>query len=135
MQIFATRKPSWAAWIVTRFFHLGVTPASTSVGTLPESRGKGYGQRYMEQRYMEQRLRGVQDPDERQALNDYLYYNSISEPSDEYGLQRLLTPNVFAKEPIVHYIQDLKVDHISFLYGEVDWLDASGGLGPHGSEY
>ena len=128
MQIFATRKPSWAAWIVTRFLHLNVTPASTSVQTLPESRGKGYVQRYMEKRYMEQRLPGVQDPDERQALNDYLYYNSISEPSGEYGLQRLLTPNAFAKEPIVHRIQDLEVDHITFLYGEVDWLDASGGL-------
>ena len=54
--------------------------------------------------------------------------NSISEHSGEYGLQRLLTPNAFAKEPTVHRIQDLKVDHISFLYGEVDWMDASGGL-------
>jgi cardiolipin-specific phospholipase len=124
---FATRKPSWAEWIVTRLFHLDVTPA-TIVRTLSESRGKGYVQRYMEQRYMEQRLPGVQDPDERQALNDYLYYNSISEPSGEYGLQRLLTPNAFPKEPIVHRIQDLEVDHIAFLYGEVDWLDASGGL-------
>ena len=53
--------------------------------------------------------------------------NSISEHSGEYGLQRLLTPNAFAKEPTVHRIQDLKVDHISFLYGEVDWMDASGG--------
>ena len=117
-----TRKSSWAAWLVTRLFHLDVTPA-TIVRTLPESRGKGYAQRYIEQR-----LPAVQDPNERQALTDYLYYNSISEPSGEYGLKRLLTPNAFAKEPTVHRIQDLKVDHISFLYGEVDWMDASGGL-------
>lgn len=116
------RASSWTRWAVQQLFHMGATPCSV-VRRLPKKQGRGYIERYVEHR-----LPAVEDPEEREALTDYLYYNVTLPGSGEYALQRLLTPFAFAKDPMVHRIPKLKVSNVSFLYGAVDWMDASGGL-------
>lgn len=120
----ATRKiPSWTWWAVTKLFLWDVTPGSI-VRALPgETRGRGYIAQYIDKR-----LPVVQDMKEKEALTDYLYYNSVAKPSGEKALQRLLTPQAFAKVPMAHRIPSLKIKNVSFLYGAVDWMDAKGGL-------
>lgn len=79
------------------------------------------------QNYVEKRLPAIQDPGEQQALTDYLYYNATLPGSGEYALHRILTPHIFAQRPLVHRIPQLKVRHVSFLYGDHDWMDPRGG--------
>lgn len=117
-----TRKLTWGARLASLLFHWDFTPCSV-VRSLPEGRGKGFVQRYVEQR-----LPAIDDPEEQKALTNYLYYNMTSAASGEYAVQRLLSPFAFAKEPTIYRIPNLKVKNISFLYGENDWMDASAGL-------
>eukprot|EP00977_Amphora_coffeiformis_P008179 scaffold1828_cov169-Amphora_coffeaeformis.AAC.18 len=79
--------------------------------------------------YVERRLPAIADPEERVAVSKYLYLNSALPGSAEHSLNRLLTPYAFGREPTEFRIPHLKVPHVSFLYGESDWMDANGGLG------
>lgn len=117
-----TRQLTWGSRLASFLFHWDFTPCSV-VRSLPEGRGKGYVQQYVEQR-----LPAIDDPMEQRALTNYLYYNMTSAASGEYAVQRLLSPLAFAKEPTVHRIPNLKVKNITFLYGETDWMDSSAGL-------
>ena len=90
---------------------------------LPSGRSRAFLQNYVENR-----LPAIEDPNEQQALTDYLYHNATLPGSGEYALHRILTPHIFAQRPLVHRIPRLKVNHISFLYGEHDWMDPGGGV-------
>merc|ERR1711976_82326 len=48
--------------------------------------------------------------------------------SGEHCLSRILNPGAFAKKPLLHRIPHLNVKSIHFLYGQNDWMDATGGL-------
>lgn len=115
---------TWTRWMYHQVLKLGATPCSV-VRSLPKKQGRGYIERYVKDR-----LPAVQDQEEQRALTDYLYYNITLPGSGEYALTRLLTPNAFAKDPLVHRIPKLLAAHISniaFLYGDVDWMDPNGG--------
>eukprot|EP00560_Eucampia_antarctica_P009635 CAMPEP_0197829064 /NCGR_PEP_ID=MMETSP1437-20131217/5534_1 /TAXON_ID=49252 ORGANISM="Eucampia antarctica, Strain CCMP1452" /NCGR_SAMPLE_ID=MMETSP1437 /ASSEMBLY_ACC=CAM_ASM_001096 /LENGTH=422 /DNA_ID=CAMNT_0043430541 /DNA_START=65 /DNA_END=1333 /DNA_ORIENTATION=- len=103
-------------------WNYGTTPSSF-VRSLPESVG-----RPLVAGYIERRLPAITDLEERNALTDYLYTNAILPGSGEYCLNRILSPMAFAKKPLVYRIPDLKVKKISFVYGQNDWMDSSGGL-------
>jgi len=78
--------------------------------------------------HLQNRLPAVASLDEREFLTEYLYRNAVLPGSGEYCLNRLLTITVDARKPAVHRIPSLNVRSVAFLYGEVDWMDASGGL-------
>lgn len=78
--------------------------------------------------YVQARLPSLRNcNDEKDALVDYLYYNSILDGSGEYALQKLLTPTLSAHRPLLDRIPSLR-QHVSFLYGSHDWMDASAGV-------
>jgi len=99
--------------------------------TVSESRGRGWIANYVTRR-----LPAISDPDEQQALTDYLYHNNTLPGSGEYCLAKLLKPSVFGRRPLEHRIPQLLqrqdgttgLKSCTFLYGESDWMDASGGL-------
>jgi len=78
--------------------------------------------------YVERRLPAIADTEERVAISRYLYLNSALPGSAEHSLSRLLTPYAFGRSPTEFRIPHLRIPHVSFLYGETDWMDANGGL-------
>jgi cardiolipin-specific phospholipase len=103
-------------------FGRGHTPGSIS-RTFPESRVKN-----MVSSYVERRLPAISDPEEQQAVADYLYCNSALPGSGEFALKYLLDPFGMARNPLMRRIPLLKVPQVTFLYGSDDWMDSSGGL-------
>jgi cardiolipin-specific phospholipase len=106
----------------TSLFENGATPCSV-LRRLPEKNSRQYIESYVKHR-----LPAITDPDEQDAISNYLYYNAVLPGSGEYCVNRILTPNVLAKKPLVNRIPLLKIPHVSFLYGSSDWMDYSGGL-------
>jgi cardiolipin-specific phospholipase len=103
-------------------FGHGHTPGSMS-RTLPQTRVKN-----LVSSYVEKRLPAITDPEEQQAVADYLYCNSALPGSGEFALNYLLDPFGMARNPLMHRIPLLKVPQVTFLYGSDDWMDSSGGL-------
>lgn len=103
-------------------FERGSNPASI-LRALPESRSQSWISSYVEKR-----LPSISQEDERRALTEYLHTNTMLPGSGECGLNSILHPDAFAKKPTIHRIPKLKVPQVSFLYGEDDWMDSSGGL-------
>eukprot|EP00979_Chaetoceros_neogracilis_P001527 scaffold261_cov318-Chaetoceros_neogracile.AAC.13 len=106
---------------VSSLFNFGVTPASF-LRNLPESRG-----RKMVAGYIKQRLPAITCPDEQKHLGDYLYTNAALPGSGEDCLNKILKPTSFAHNPMLHRIPKLKVKHVSFIYGQNDWMDPQSG--------
>ena len=96
-------------------------------GDLLRAMSEKRGRLWMEQ-YVTRRLPAINDPEEQQTLTDYLYYNNTLPGSGEYCLSKLLKPSVFGRKPLQHRIPNLNVKSVSFLYGENDWMDATGGM-------
>ena len=120
-------KLSFAYWILFSLLRIitwvvGITPGSF-MRSLTEYRG-----RRMVEGYVNGRLPMVQDEDEKAALSEYLYTNSILPGSGEYVLNHVLQAGCFARDALVNRIPKLKVPRVSFLYGQVDWMDINGGL-------
>ncbi len=86
---------------------------------------RSYG---MAQSYVQRRLPEIADPEESETVADYLYYNAVLPGSGEYFLRSILTSRILAKKPLISRIPNLKVDSVTFLYGDSDWMDFSGGL-------
>lgn len=104
-------------------YHWDWTPGAI-MRILPAERGRS-----MVTGYVEKRLPAITELDEREAFADYLFYNNSLSGSGEYAFRKLLKPNAFAFQPLVHRIPKLKgVSHVSFIYGSDDWMDANGGL-------
>jgi cardiolipin-specific phospholipase len=103
-------------------FDYGVTPAGFS-RQLPSSRSRS-----MVESYIENRLPAISDPDEQQALTDYLYYNAMIPGCGEDVLNRFLTNSSHARNPTVDRIPKLGVKKVNFLYGEHDWMEIDGGI-------
>jgi pimeloyl-ACP methyl ester carboxylesterase len=106
----------------TLLFGQGHTPGSMS-RTFPQSRVKT-----MVSSYVQNRLPAITDPEEQQAIADYLYYNSALPGSGEFALKYLLDPFAMARNPLIRRIPLLKVPQVTFLYGSNDWMDSTGGL-------
>eukprot|EP00529_Nitzschia_sp_RCC80_P022675 CAMPEP_0113498148 /NCGR_PEP_ID=MMETSP0014_2-20120614/31002_1 /TAXON_ID=2857 /ORGANISM="Nitzschia sp." /LENGTH=486 /DNA_ID=CAMNT_0000392121 /DNA_START=116 /DNA_END=1576 /DNA_ORIENTATION=+ /assembly_acc=CAM_ASM_000159 len=101
---------------------------STTVGTIlrnymSEERSHG-----LAQSYVTRRLPQISDPEESKTVADYLYYNSMLSGSGEFFVHSILNGMVMARSPLHFRIPNLKVDSVTFLYGQVDWMDISGGL-------
>ena len=91
---------------------------------LPESMGRNWIRDYVTRR-----LPAIADPQEQEALTEYLYSNNGLLPgSGEYCLPKLLKPSVFGRKPLQYRIPRLQVPSCSFLYGDSDWMDSNGGL-------
>jgi cardiolipin-specific phospholipase len=103
-------------------FGRGHTPGSMS-RMFPQTRVKN-----MVTSYVENRLPAITDPEEQQAVADYLYCNSALPGSGEFALKFLLNPFAMARNPLIRRIPLLKVPQVTFLYGSNDWMDSSGGL-------
>ena len=116
------RGSSFQLWLYKSFFENGLTPCS-AMRTLPERKGRSYVSTYVDKR-----LPAITDSSEKEAVTDYLYLNMVLPGSGEYCLNRILTPFAFGKQPTVHRIPSLKVKHVSFLYGDADWMDPEGGM-------
>jgi len=108
--------------LVRKLYDKGVTPAAF-LRTLPERRG-----RTMVENYIERRLPAITCPDERKNLSEYLYTNAALPGSGEDCLNKLLKPTAFGINPLVYRIPSLKVKHVSFIYGQNDWMDPSAGV-------
>lgn len=78
--------------------------------------------------YVRARLPSISDPHEQSAITEYLFMNSALPGSGEHSLSKLLTPFAFGRKPTETRIPNLRVPHVSFLYGETDWMDVNGGL-------
>jgi cardiolipin-specific phospholipase len=103
-------------------FEFGVTPAAF-LRNLPESRGRG-----MVARYIQGRLPAITNEEEQKFLGEYLYTNAALPASGEDCLKNVLKPTAFARVPTLHRIPRLKVKHVSFIYGQTDWMDPTGGI-------
>ena len=78
--------------------------------------------------YVRQRLPALVDqPDEQDALTDYLHLNNTLPGSGERCVHYLLTPFAMGRQPIEERIPQLQVPAVSFLYGSNDWMEISGG--------
>jgi len=103
-------------------FNLGITPAGF-LRNLPESRGRA-----MVSQYIRGRLPAIESPKEQKVLEEYLYTNAALPGSGEDCLNKVLKPTTFARVPTLYRIPFLKVKHISFIYGQNDWMDPQGGI-------
>jgi len=100
----------------------GTTPGSFA-RSIPQSQARN-----MIDKYVEGRLPQVTCSNERQVLGDYLFHSAMLPGSGEFSLNRILKPGAYARKPTVSRIPNLDVDHVSFVYGQYDWMDCSGGL-------
>ena len=101
----------------------GTTPGSFA-RSIPQSQARN-----MIDKYVEGRLPQVTCSNERQLLGDYLFHSAMLPGSGEFSLNRILKPGAYARKPTVSRIPNLAVSHVSFVYGQYDWMDCSGGLG------
>jgi len=107
---------------VRYLYDAGVTPASFS-RKLPATKSRS-----MVSSYVDRRLPVVTDPDERQALEEYLYWMAMIPGFGEDMLNRFLTSSAHGVKPTVDRIPLLRVPKVSFLYGDRDWMDIQGGI-------
>mmetsp|Transcript_4248 Transcript_4248/g.6563 ORF Transcript_4248/g.6563 Transcript_4248/m.6563 type:complete len:434 (+) Transcript_4248:3-1304(+) len=103
-------------------FEYGVTPAGF-VRTLPMGRGRS-----MIESYVETRLTSIDNLEEQAAVTDYLYHNAMIPGCQEDMLNKFLTSSASGRVPTVDRIPKLKVPHVSFVYGDKDWMDVEGGI-------
>ena len=93
------------------------------VRSLPEERAYGYARNYVEKR-----LPALMAVGEKDAVADYLFYNTMLPSSGEQCIHKFLKSNIMAKKPLKDRIPKLAVKNVSFAYGQHDWMDISGGL-------
>lgn len=108
--------------LVPKLFDFGTTPCSF-IRAIPQTTGQGWVQSYVERR-----LPAISNPEEQTAVAKYLYNNASLPGSGEYALNRILTPFALGRKPTIHRIPHLKIPRVTFLYGDKDWMDSSGGL-------
>ena len=111
-------------WFFGTLFRWGTTPCD-ALRVLPHSTARGYFTAWANHHLKDNELLL---PEERETVANYLYFNCVLPGSGEYALQRILNMYAYAKEPTVRRIPQLRVPHVSFLYGVDDWMDSSGGL-------
>lgn len=70
---------------------------------------------------------GALSEDETRDMHDYITNITLSKGSGEYCISHILAPGAYARMPLVDRISELKIP-ISFVYGEHDWMDPSGGV-------
>eukprot|EP00871_Galdieria_phlegrea_P002638 jgi/Galph1/3375/GphlegSOOS_G2027.1 len=74
-------------------------------------------------KYANRRFQHCLSEEERQQMGEYIYEMCVKGPlSGEYALNAILLPGAWAKQPLSHRWEQLKVNSI-FLYGEHDWMD------------
>ena len=80
--------------------------------------------------YVKRRLPTIIDDNERMAVTNYLYEINarLSGSAGEYCIHNILNPYVMAKYPLLHRIPKLQISHVTFLYGQYDWMEITGGL-------
>lgn len=121
----ARRKASWQFWFLSGFAQLVFNNASfgSLVRIIPTSWSESFFANYVQRR-----LPSISNPEEQQALTEYLVANSDLPGSGEHSLNKVLTSTAHGKRPTVNRIPHLQVTNIAMLYGDNDWMDASGGL-------
>ena len=65
---------------------------------------------------------------ERNVFCEYFCANNTLPGSGEYALHKVLKVLFYALKPTIYRIPKLKVPKITFVYGESDWMDPSGGV-------
>jgi cardiolipin-specific phospholipase len=70
---------------------------------------------------------GALSEDETRDMHDYIMNITLAKGSGEYCISHILAPGAYARMPLVDRISELKIP-ISFVYGEHDWMDPSGGV-------
>jgi len=70
---------------------------------------------------------GALNEDETRDMHDYIMNITLAKGSGEYCISHILAPGAYARMPLVDRISELKIP-ISFVYGEHDWMDPSGGV-------
>ena len=63
-------------------------------------------------------------------LGEYVYQNLALDGNSAgaYGIFQLLMPFAWAHQPLVDRIHKLKVQHVTFIYGDHDWMDYKAAL-------
>jgi pimeloyl-ACP methyl ester carboxylesterase len=101
------RLPFYARYPLNLARHLferwGTTPGDF-LRSLPHSKSRS-----MVESYVDRRLPSLSCPDEKNALGEYLYQNSMLPGSGEYCLSELLTVGAYAKVPLVDRIPKILV--------------------------
>lgn len=70
----------------------------------------------------------VLTPEETRDMHDYIMNITLAKGSGEYCISHILEPGAHARKPIVDRITALPKDmHITFVYGDHDWMDPIGG--------
>ena len=105
-----------------RMFDNAYTPGDL-LRMMPERRTYG-----LIEGYVQRRVPAISDPDEQNAVADYLHRANQLPGSGEYCLHRILDLTVHAHNPAVHRVPSLNVSRVTFLYGDNDWMDVNGGL-------
>ncbi|KAH9179926.1 alpha/beta-hydrolase, partial [Lactarius sanguifluus] len=70
---------------------------------------------------------GALNEDETRDMHDYIMNITLAKGSGEYCISHILAPGAYARMPLVDRVSALKMP-ISFVYGEHDWMDPSGGV-------
>jgi cardiolipin-specific phospholipase len=118
-------RSTWRGSIMWNIYHHSFsryTPGDI-IRSLPERNGLSFFQNYIDRR-----VPAITSKEEKQAVADYLYRSTVLPGSGEYCLNKFLDHNVMALKPCVERIPHLKVDNVSFLYGDSDWMDFTGGM-------
>ena len=121
----AMRQASWRYWALSGLaqnvfqYH---NPAKV-FRSMPTSWGES-----MVANYVQKRLPAISDPDEQKAIAEYLSANNSLPGSGEHCLSSVLNPFAFAKRPMEYRIPHLNVSSVTFLFGDVDWMNPQGGL-------
>ncbi|KAH9062125.1 alpha/beta-hydrolase [Lactarius vividus] len=70
---------------------------------------------------------GALNEDETRDMHDYIMNITLAKGSGEYCISHILAPGAYARMPLVDRVSALKMP-VSFVYGEHDWMDPSGGV-------
>jgi cardiolipin-specific phospholipase len=118
-------RSTWKGAFFWNIYHHSFTRYTPGdlIRSLPERTGKGFFSSYIDRR-----IPAIATQEEKTAVSDYLYWNTMLPGSGEYCLNRFLDHNVMARNPCVHRIPLLQVPTVSFLYGDTDWMDFTGGM-------
>ncbi|CAB9524549.1 acylglycerol-3-phosphate O-acyltransferase [Seminavis robusta] len=121
----AQRQSSWRYWALSEvaYFIFQYSSAGSVFRKMPASWGEN-----MVLTYVQKRMPSISDPQEQQAIAEFLVANNRLPGSGEHCLNKVLEMGAFAKRPMEYRIPDLRVPSVAFLYGDHDWMDPKGGL-------
>ncbi len=76
--------------------------------------------------YVSQKLNSEGNPEKQAALTEFVFQLTMLSSTTETVIYDLFECGLFSRFPLIEEVKKLDDKHVSFVYGNEDWVDSSG---------